>query len=287
MFSLNLHVSKHTMGIGVKLFAFLVWIAILYAVGIALFTRGFLLNRLEVSNSSECNSNSVPFPAVPSSFSESSDKLVQIEGSSGSSNSNCNKHQRFKKAIILVIDALRYDFALYNESLRASKALPFQNKLVTIRNLLREKPLHSQLYRFIADPPTTTLQRLKGLTTGSLPTFVDASSNFAGTEVTEDNIISQLYKLGKRVTFMGDDTWESLFKGKFVKSFPYPSFNVKDLHTVDNGVISHLLPEISRNDWTVLIGHFLGVDHCGHRFGPYHSSMANKLTQLDEVIRFV
>ena len=33
--------------------------------------------------------------------------------------------------------------------------------------------------RFLADPPTTTMQRLKGLTTGSLPTFIDVSANFA------------------------------------------------------------------------------------------------------------
>ena len=39
---------------------------------------------------------------------------------------------------------------------------------------------HFLLLKFIADPPTTTLQRLKGLTTGSLPTFIDAGSNFAG-----------------------------------------------------------------------------------------------------------
>lgn len=45
---------------------------------------------------------------------------------------------------------------------------------------------------------------------------------------------------GKRVVFMGDDTWESLFPKKFHRSLPFPSFNVKDLHTVDNGILQHL-----------------------------------------------
>ena len=36
--------------------------------------------------------------------------------------------------------------------------------------------------------------------------------------------------------FMGDDTWEQLVPGAFNESYPYPSFNVKDLHTVDDGV---------------------------------------------------
>lgn len=45
---------------------------------------------------------------------------------------------------------------------------------------------------------------------------------------------------GKRVVFMGDDTWESLFPKRFHRSLPFPSFNVKDLHTVDNGILQHL-----------------------------------------------
>lgn len=46
--------------------------------------------------------------------------------------------------------------------------------------------------------------------------------------------------LGKRVVFMGDDTWENLFPNQFHRSLPFPSFIVKDLHTVDNGILQHL-----------------------------------------------
>lgn len=55
-------------------------------------------------------------------------------------------------------------------------------------------------------------------------------------------LISQFLYLdaGKRLVFMGDDTWESLFPKKFHRSLPFPSFNVKDLHTVDNGILQHL-----------------------------------------------
>ena len=56
---------------------------------------------------------------------------------------------------------------------------------------------------------------------------------------------------------------------------------------MDNGVIEHLIPEIKTKDWDVLIGHFLGVDHCGHKFGPNHPEMASKLTQMDAVLRYV
>lgn len=42
----------------------------------------------------------------------------------------------------------------------------------------------------------------------------------------------QLVSNGKRVVMMGDDTWVQLFPNHFKNSYPYPSFNVKDLHTV-------------------------------------------------------
>ena len=53
-------------------------------------------------------------------------------------------------------------------------------------------PTHALLYRFEADPPTTTMQRLKGLTTGSLPTFIDFRKNFQSPAIAEDNLIEQL-----------------------------------------------------------------------------------------------
>ena len=78
-----------------------------------------------------------------------------------------------------------------------------------------ERPENALLLPFIADPPTTTLQRLKGLTTGTLPTLIDAGSNFAGTAIDEDNLIAQLRNASKRVVHLGDDTWHALFPDMF------------------------------------------------------------------------
>uniref|UniRef100_A0A493SWN7 Phosphatidylinositol glycan anchor biosynthesis class O n=1 Tax=Anas platyrhynchos platyrhynchos TaxID=8840 RepID=A0A493SWN7_ANAPP len=88
-----------------------------------------------------------------------------------------------------------------------------------------------------------------------------------------------------RVVFMGDDTWEGLFPNKFFRSYFFPSFNVKDLHTVDNGILQHLYPTVDSGEWDFLIAHFLGVDHCGHKHGPDHPEMAKKLTQMNEMLR--
>ena len=238
-----------------------------------LFTAGFLLKRIVISQNSSCVNDDL-HPGFK--------KSLAHDIANG-----CWTDRRFRKAVIIIIDALRFDFVVRQDSVNKTEELPFQNKFSSIYEKLENSPENCFLYKFVADPPTTTLQRLKGMTTGSLPTFVDAGSNFAKTEITEDNFIDQLYRLGKNITFMGDDTWTGLFPQRFNKNFPYSSFNVKDLDTVDNGVIGHLLPELKETNWDLIIAHLLGVDHCGHTFGPYHSKMMEKLTQMDNLLRLV
>ncbi|XP_029108835.1 GPI ethanolamine phosphate transferase 3 [Scleropages formosus] len=240
----------------------LLWLCSAFFVGIHLFVGGFLLVRLEVNKSSSCADALLPGAARPDF---------------------CEGGARFRRAVLLVVDALRLDFARF----RGGNPRPFENKLPVLREVTSSQPEHARLFAFRADPPTTTMQRIKGFTTGSLPTFVDVGNNFASSAVLEDNLVRQLARAGKRVVFMGDDTWESLFPNQFYRSLPFPSFNVKDLHTVDDGILKHLYGTMEGADWDVLIAHFLGVDHCGHRFGPDHPAMADKLTQMDQVIRSV
>jgi len=168
-----------------------------YAIGILLFTRGFLLTRIALSKNSTCDvagNSSTP-------------------GTAGSvNNHSCSGDPRFRRAVLIVIDALRFDFVVNvnGGSLCDDDMCAGGHRLQILAEIARDHPFCSRLYRFIADPPTTTLQRLKGLTTGSLPTFVEAGANFASTEITEDNFIDQYVSLGKNVTFMGDDTWQVL-----------------------------------------------------------------------------
>ncbi|GFS09424.1 GPI ethanolamine phosphate transferase 3-like [Elysia marginata] len=258
---------------GVKLLAVLCLTFVLTLVGSLVFLRGFLLSRTVVEQTSRCDE----------------DFVLKADDHSGHGLEGCWMHGRFKRAIVIVIDALRYDFMAYNESLNSEKytIAPYENKLKIIHDLEKKKPLHTLKLKFMADPPTTTLQRLKGLTTGSLPTFVDAGANFQSSEITEDNIIDHMLRENKNVTFLGDDTWMGLFPKRFHKHYDFPSFDVKDLHTVDNGILNHLYHELERPDWNVIIAHFLGVDHCGHRYGPNHEAMRDKLLQMNEVIRNV
>lgn len=250
----------------------------LHGVGIFLFTKGFLLTRFVLHQKSTCDIS--PLQEYPQH------EPVWV----GGIDEGCWHPKTFDKAIIVVIDALRFDFTVpFEPKDNSTPTHLFHNAFTTPYKTSVESPQNAVLLPFIADPPTTTLQRLKGLTTGTLPTFIDAGSNFAGNSIEEDNLISQLKSLGKRMAFMGDDTWIALFPGMFEPEMehPYESLNVWDLHTVDNGVSEHIFPLLrpeNQNKWDIAIGHYLGVDHAGHRYGPDHFAMTEKLKQMDEVV---
>ncbi|KAG2156893.1 uncharacterized protein EDB93DRAFT_1078807 [Suillus bovinus] len=237
-------------------FRILFWVLCVHLAGIYLFTKGFLLNRL----------------ALP-------DRSVDA----------CTSLATHKRAVLLVIDALRFDFIAEHPPEPVS---PFHHNIITLpRELTAAHPDRSFIFNTYSDPPTTTLQRLKGITTGSLPTFVDAGENFGGSSIHEDSIVHQLNAAGRKIAFAGDDTWLTLFPDSFQPNmtFAFDSFNVEDLHTVDQGVIDNLLPLMRHhhNSWHLAIGHGLGVDHAGHRVGPDHPILREKLEQMDTLLRDV
>ncbi|TDL18209.1 hypothetical protein BD410DRAFT_843048 [Rickenella mellea] len=212
----------------------LCWISFIHLSGIYLFTRGFLLSRLSLSNVGSCPDG------------------------------QCATSATHKRLVFIIIDALRFDFISPDPPSPVSE---FHHNILTLpRELSAKSPSRSFMFQAYSDPPTTTLQRIKGITTGSLPTFVDVTSNFGASSIEEDSLINQLDRAGKKIAFMGDDTWMTVFPTTFSDSnttFPYDSFNVEDLHSVDDGVIRHIFPLLQEKSpsWDVLIGHFLGADH--------------------------
>ena len=246
------------------------FLSVLHGIGIFLFTKGFLLTRLVLEEKSQCGV--LPFESGQSGL--------------GNYKEGCWHPKTFDKAVVVIIDALRYDFTVP----RPGSQHHFHNALGVLHETAMDAPEKAFLLPFIADPPTTTLQRLKGLTTGTLPTFIDAGSNFAGTAIDEDNMISQFIAAGKNLVHLGDDTWHSLFPGYFDANLThaYDSFNVWDLFTVDNGVTEHIFPLLQkskRSSWDIIFGHYLGLDHAGHRYGPDHPATTAKLQEMDNVIR--
>lgn len=81
-------------------------------------------------------------------------------------------------------------------------------------------------YIATAQAPTVTLPRIKALTSGGIPSFMDFLFNFKSQALTEDNLITQMYMSNKKIVFYGDDTWEKLFPKHFLRHEGTVSFFV-------------------------------------------------------------
>lgn len=93
-------------------------------IGIYLFAKGFLLSKLEIND------------------------IATQETSENNS--------RFKRSIIVLSDALRFDFCMSNSTGNDH----FSSQLSVIPELLESQPFNSLLFKSFADPPTTTMQRV-------------------------------------------------------------------------------------------------------------------------------
>ena len=190
--------------------------------------------------------------------------------------------KRFNKTVILFVDALRFDFIFTKTNSLFG--------ISTIEKLLKNDAQNSKLFKFIADPPTTTMQRIKALMSGTLPTFIDAGSNFDSYLIEDDNLIQQSYLHNRSVIILGDDTWLSLFNEDLLaQHYTYPSFNIKDLDSNDINVNEKLASIFANTTvkWNLIVAHYLGLDHCGHTFGPKSPIIKKKLNDIDKTIRFV
>ncbi|KAH3666895.1 hypothetical protein OGAPHI_003345 [Ogataea philodendri] len=150
-------------------------------------------------------------------------------------------------------------------------------------------------YTAYSNPPTVTLPRLKGITTGSTPNFIDAVLNIAEEDTSstlgdQDSWIRQMHTAGWKINMFGDDTWLKLFPSYFAKTDGTASFYVSDFTIVDNNVTRHLDFELSsagQAAWDCLILHYLGLDHIGHKGGPLSANMPGKQREMDAIIRRV
>ncbi|KAK9455532.1 alkaline-phosphatase-like protein [Dipodascopsis uninucleata] len=188
----------------------------------------------------------------------------------------------FDKVIFVLIDALRSDFVFSDSS-----SMKFTNELISAG--------HALPYTARAAPPTVTLPRIKGLTTGSVPNFLDAVINIAesddsSTLMNQDSWLMQ-FKIRKErestkknIIMFGDDTWLRLFPDIFDRYEGTTSFFVSDFKEVDDNVTRHLDIELHSNDWNVMIMHYLGLDHIGHKGGPYSPFMPAKQEEMDHII---
>ncbi|CAH2350083.1 GPI ethanolamine phosphate transferase 2 [[Candida] railenensis] len=236
-------------------------VLIVHILGFVVFLKGFFPSKVVLSGYSE-------FRDAPQS---------PFTGSNG-------EPQQFNKFVLMVVDAMRADF-LYSET---HSHMSFVHQLISEGSAIP--------YTAFSNPPTVTLPRLKGITTGGTPSFLDAILNVADDKDSSQGLSSQdswvrqfRYKSeGKTLNFYGDDTWLKLFPKKefFSETDGTNSFFVSDFTEVDNNVTRHLDSELSQSPstWDGLILHYLGLDHIGHKGGPTSSHMESKQKEMDSIV---
>lgn len=82
------------------------------------------------------------------------------------------------------------------------------------------------------------MPRLKAITTGSVPSFLDVILNIAESDTSstlayQDTWLAQLKATGGRLVMYGDDTWLKLFPGMFDRADGTTSFFVSVSCTLD------------------------------------------------------
>lgn len=100
---------------------------------------------------------------------------------------NWNSPQ-INRSIIIIIDALRYDFVYSNNKTESN--LYYHNKFTILQHLLETEKENTLLIKTYSDPPTVTTQRIKSLMTGNLGSFIEFKDNFSGKEVKYKNNIN-------------------------------------------------------------------------------------------------
>jgi len=57
------------------------------------------------------------------------------------------------------------------------------------------------------------------------------------------------------------------------------------LFEVDDNVTRHLSTELSKEDWRIMVLHYLGLDHIGHVEGPHSLLVRPKLQEMDHIVK--
>lgn len=147
-------------------------------------------------------------------------KTAEIERPTGLDDIAFNKTYHhtpvIDKLIFVVIDAIRVDFF-------TPQLTPFLYKTAA------ETGCNFTVH---VNSPTVTLPRIKSLTTGRVPQFIDILLNLDATQTVKDSFLHQAVKKGKKLVFYGDDTWLKIFPQIFIRSEGVNSFFVNDFTEV-------------------------------------------------------
>ncbi|KAJ5238405.1 hypothetical protein N7468_003024 [Penicillium chermesinum] len=183
----------------------------------------------------------------------------------------------FDRVIFLLVDALRSDFVFANNS-----GFPFTQELIRAGAAMP--------FTALAAPPTLTMPRVKAVTSGASPCFLDMFANIKDSMNRTEGNPTWLHTLkdtyaDKKLSYAGTRTWTDLYPDVFARSHPTDANFVPDYTSVDEVVKNHVDFELANDDWSALILHMAGVDHIGHIGGPDSAYMGPKFHEIDSLTR--
>jgi len=103
------------------------------------------------------------------------------------------------KVIMLLVDALRFDYFYYNESIVGQEQYPYQNKFAKVHEITKNNPENFVVIRTYSDAPTWTVQRIRCLATGNIPPFIQLAQSLGASVAMEDSIFKEVKNAGRQV----------------------------------------------------------------------------------------
>uniref|UniRef100_A0A1I8J442 GPI ethanolamine phosphate transferase 2 n=1 Tax=Macrostomum lignano TaxID=282301 RepID=A0A1I8J442_9PLAT len=191
-----------------------------------------------------------------------------------------------RKTVLLLIDGMRQDMVFSSDRQSAAKMRFLDSARRGKSRIAGIRGNYSAVVK--VQSPTVTLPRIKCLTTGRVPGFLDVLWNFFASELATDSIVRRWHSANFSVQFYGDDTWTRMFLGSFAMAQGLPSFFATDFYEVDKNVTENLREALNAtSSWDVLILHYLGLDHIGHIEGPNSRLVPDKLAEMDAVVESI
>ena len=129
------------------------------------------------------------------------------------------------------------------------------NKFTSISNILQTFPQTTDIFKFMADPPATTRERIKSEVTGRMSIYNDVTNSFSSMKIPEDNIYSQLKSYGYKSIAVGTFIFKLLDYNYFYKTYN---------EEIDRMLVGELMDNEEDTKWDVLLAYFNGIDHTAH-----------------------
>lgn len=95
--------------------------------------------------------------------------------------------------------------------------------------------------------PTVTMPRIKAMTSGTIPNFIDVVLNLGSSELKIDSLLHQAYDKGAKMVFCGDNTWVKMFPEMFYRKLENEdSLFVNDFYEVSGLLINSFVRAYSK-----------------------------------------